>query len=162
MSYAVPTTHQQTRGNSEILTNSLTLQATQLFKMLLKYRPYSKVERQQRLLEEAKTRAAGQEPKIVNKNEFACVTGFNAVTSAIEKKTAKLVIIADDVNPIELVAWMPTLCKKMEIPYVIVKGKNRLGTLIHQKRAACIAVKNFRKEDANTFKQFISAVAHKG
>ncbi|XP_024178223.1 60S ribosomal protein L7a-like [Rosa chinensis] len=40
---------------------------------------------------------------------------------------AQLVVIAHDVDPIELVVWLPALCKKMEIPYCIVKGKARLG-----------------------------------
>ena len=43
---------------------------------------------------------------------------------------AQLVIIAHDVDPIELVVWLPALCRKMEIPYCIVKGKARLGAVI--------------------------------
>ncbi|KAL5148711.1 60S ribosomal protein L7a-2 [Glycine soja] len=35
---------------------------------------------------------------------------------------AQLVVIAHDVDPIELVVWLPTLCRKMEIPYCIVKS----------------------------------------
>lgn len=38
-------------------------------------------------------------------------------------------VIAHDVDPIELVVWLPALCRKMEIPYCIVKGKARLGTV---------------------------------
>ena len=34
---------------------------------------------------------------------------------------AQLVCIAHDVDPIELVIWLPALCRKMNIPYVIVK-----------------------------------------
>jgi ribosomal protein L7Ae-like RNA K-turn-binding protein len=40
------------------------------------------------------------------------------------------VVIAHDVDPIELVVWLPTLCRKMEVPYAIVKGKSRLGAVI--------------------------------
>ena len=40
---------------------------------------------------------------------------------------AQLVVIAHDVDPIELVIWLPALCRKMGIPYCIVKGKARLG-----------------------------------
>ncbi|KAG2191279.1 hypothetical protein INT46_002418, partial [Mucor plumbeus] len=39
----------------------------------------------------------------------------------IEAKKAQLVLIADDVDPIELVLWLPALCRKMGIPYAIVK-----------------------------------------
>jgi len=37
------------------------------------------------------------------------------------------VLIAHDVDPIELVVWLPALCRKMNVPYCIVKGKARLG-----------------------------------
>jgi ribosomal protein L7Ae-like RNA K-turn-binding protein len=46
------------------------------------------------------------------------------------------VAIAHDVNPIELVVWLPALCRKQGIPYAIVKGKARLGALVHKKNAA--------------------------
>lgn len=43
---------------------------------------------------------------------------------------AQLVVIAHDVDPIELVVWLPALCRKMEVPYCIVKGKSRLGSVL--------------------------------
>lgn len=36
--------------------------------------------------------------------------GLNHVTTLIENKKAKLVVIAHDVDPIELVVFLPTLC----------------------------------------------------
>ena len=59
-------------------------------------------------------------------------------------------VIAHDVNPIELVMWLPALCRKMDIPFCIVKGKSRLGTLTHQKNCAVVALTSVNKEDANT------------
>jgi large subunit ribosomal protein L7Ae len=59
--------------------------------------------------------------------------GLNHVTTLIEQKKAKLVVIAHDVDPIELVLWMPHLCRSMEVPYCFVKGKARLGVLTGQK-----------------------------
>jgi len=44
---------------------------------------------------------------------------------------AQLVVIAHDVDPIELVVWLPALCRKMGVPYAIVKGKSRLGQVRH-------------------------------
>jgi large subunit ribosomal protein L7Ae len=44
---------------------------------------------------------------------------------------AQLVVIAHDVDPIELVVWLPALCRKMEVPYCIVKGKARLGSVLY-------------------------------
>jgi large subunit ribosomal protein L7Ae len=46
-----------------------------------------------------------------------------------EQGKAQLVVIAHDVDPIELVVWLPALCRKMGVPYAIVKGKSRLGAV---------------------------------
>ena len=73
--------------------------------------------------------------------------GLNHVTKLIEEKKAKLVVIASNVDPIELVVWLPTLCRKLDIPYCFVKGKARLGQLVHQKNAAVVALTEVRKED---------------
>ena len=35
----------------------------------------------------------------------------------------------------------------MDIPYCFVKGKSKLGQLVHQKNAAVVAVTEVRKED---------------
>merc|ERR1712048_51318 len=71
--------------------------------------------------------------------------GLNHVTALIEQKKAKLVLIAHDVEPIELVVWLPALCKRMGIPYAIVKSKSRLGQVVHQKKASCLAIVNLTK-----------------
>lgn len=42
---------------------------------------------------------------------------------------AQLVVIAYDVDPKELVVWLPDLCRKREVPYCIVKGKSCLGSV---------------------------------
>lgn len=47
--------------------------------------------------------------------------GLNHVTDLVESGKAQLVVIAHDVNPIELVVWLPALCKKMNVPYMIIK-----------------------------------------
>lgn len=73
--------------------------------------------------------------------------GLNHVTDLVELKKARLVVIAHDVDPIELVCWLPALCRKKDIPYCIVKSKSRLGQLVHKKTASCLVVENVRKED---------------
>jgi large subunit ribosomal protein L7Ae len=50
-----------------------------------------------------------------------------------EQGKAQLVVIAHDVDPIELVVWLPALCRKMGVPYAIVKGKSRLGSVSYCK-----------------------------
>lgn len=77
--------------------------------------------------------------------------GLNHVTSLVEKGKAQLVVIAHDVDPIELVVWLPALCRKKKIPYCVVKSKSRLGALVHQKTAAVVALTNVRKEDRAEF-----------
>ncbi len=79
--------------------------------------------------------------------------GLNHITKLVEERKAKLVVIASDVDPIELVVWLPTLCRKMDIPYCFVKGKATLGRLVHQKNAAALALCEVRKEVIYAFIQ---------
>ena len=78
------------------------------------------------------------------------------MTHLIEKKGAKLVAIAADVDPIELVVWLPALCRKMEVPYVIVGSKALLGSLVNQKNATCVALTGVRREDLQKFQKLQS------
>ena len=75
-----------------------------------------------------------------------------ADTAAREQSKAQLVVIAHDVDPIELVVWLPALCRKMNVPFAIVNGKSRLGTLTHQKNCAVVALTAVNKEDAGKLK----------
>ncbi len=93
--------------------------AESLFKLLLKYRPEDKAAKKQRLLAEAEARAAGKE--VDKKKPVVVKFGLNHVTTLIEQGKAQLVVVAHDVDPIELVVWLPALCKKMGVPYCIIK-----------------------------------------
>ena len=53
--------------------------------------------------------------------------GTNEVTKAIERQQCKLVIIAEDVEPPEVVAHLPILCEEQNTSYVFVPSKNDLG-----------------------------------
>ena len=53
--------------------------------------------------------------------------GTNETTKAVERGQAKLVIIAEDVQPEEIVAHLPTLCDEKKIPYAYVSSKKALG-----------------------------------
>jgi len=68
-----------------------------------------------------------------------------------------LVVIAHDVDPIELVVYLPALCRKMGVPYVIVKGKARLGTVVHKKTAAVLTVQDVKSEDQRELTTIVSA-----
>lgn len=53
--------------------------------------------------------------------------GTNEVTKAVERGTAKLVVIASDVEPKEITQHLPVLCKEKGIPFVTVDSKQKLG-----------------------------------
>ncbi|MCS7122441.1 MAG: ribosomal L7Ae/L30e/S12e/Gadd45 family protein [Candidatus Micrarchaeota archaeon] len=53
--------------------------------------------------------------------------GVNEVTKSIQRGTAKLVVVAEDVNPPEIVAHLPKLAKEKRIHLVYVKSKDDLG-----------------------------------
>ena len=107
--------------------------AAQAFKLLSKYRPETKAEKKERLLKEATAVSEGKKKEDVSKKPYAVKYGLNHVVGLIENKKAGLVLIPNDVDPIELVIFLPALCRKMGVPYAIVKGKARLGTVVHKK-----------------------------
>jgi len=53
--------------------------------------------------------------------------GTNEVTKAIERGTAKFVVVAEDVNPKEVVQHIPALCKEKGIQCVTVDSRKKLG-----------------------------------
>jgi large subunit ribosomal protein L7Ae len=56
--------------------------------------------------------------------------GINETTKSIERKAAKLVVIASDVEPEEIVVHIPMLCEEKGIPYVYVPTKVELGKAV--------------------------------
>ncbi len=87
--------------------------------------------------------------------------GLNHVTSLVEAKKAQLVVIASDVDPVELVLWLPALCRKMGVPYVIANNKGKLGALVHQKKAAAIAIVDVKPEDKVAFSRLVEVAEAK-
>ena len=53
--------------------------------------------------------------------------GTNEVTKFIERGDAALVVIAEDVDPAEIVAHIPVLADEKEIPYVYLPTKEQVG-----------------------------------
>ena len=75
--------------------------ATQMFKLLDKYRPETKQAKKQRLRARAQARASGK-ADAPTKRPNVVRQGVNTVTSLVEQKKAQLVVIASDVDPIEV------------------------------------------------------------
>lgn len=53
--------------------------------------------------------------------------GTNETTKAIERGMSKLVVIAEDVEPPEVVAHLPILCEERNAPFIFVPSKQQLG-----------------------------------
>lgn len=75
--------------------------ATQLFKLLHKYRPETKGEKKERLKVIAQKKSEGQDVA-PGKKPIILKYGINHVTNLVEQKKAQLVVIAHDVDPIEV------------------------------------------------------------
>jgi len=120
--------------------------AVQLLSLLDKYKPESRSDKAKRIKAKAKAVVDKKAPKEETRPNVVKY-GINHVTSLIESQEAKLVIIAHDVDPLELVLWLPALCRKVSVPYVIVKGKARLGKVVGKKTATVLALTEVNKED---------------
>ena len=69
--------------------------------------------------------------------------GVNEVTKMVERANAKLVIMAEDVTPEELLYHMPVLCTEKKIPFTYVSDRKELGKISGLSvSASCIAVVN--------------------
>jgi len=120
-------------------------QAATLLRLLKKYQPETAEAKKNRLMEMAQQKKDGKEA--TSKKPQVIKYGLNHVTTLVENKMAKLVVIPHDVDPIEMVAWLPALCRKKDVPYCIIKGKSRLGQLVHKKTASAICLTSVRQED---------------
>merc|ERR1712108_779 len=84
--------------------------------------------------------------------------GVNTVTTLVEEKKAQLVVIANDVDPIELVLFLPALCRKMGVPYCIVKNKARLGRVCRRKTTTCLAITDVDSGDRGSLNKLVETV----
>merc|ERR1712080_507741 len=132
--------------------------AAQAFKLFNKYRPETAAEKKERLTKEAAAVAGGKSAKDASPKPVVVKYGLNHVVSLIENKKAKLVLIANDVDPIELVVFLPALCKKMGVPYAIVNGKARLGAVVGRKTSSVLAFGEVRAEDKAELAKLVSAI----
>jgi len=125
--------------------------ATKLFKILAKHRPETKAETKARIKENLKNDTQIKQP--------ICVKyGLKRVTNLIVNKAPKLVVIANDVDPLELVMWMPTLCIKMDVPFCIVKSKARLGRVVNMKTCTCLCLVQVKPASAGEFDKLLEVI----
>jgi len=131
--------------------------AANVFRLVDKYRPESKQARKQRLRERAEKRVEGKQDAPTKRPPIVR-SGINTVTTLVEQKKAQLVIIAHDVEPVEIVLFLPALCRKMGVPYCIVKGKARLGRVVRRKTCTCLAITTVNPEDKPTLSKLVESV----
>merc|ERR1712062_759983 len=122
-----------------------------------KYRPETKQAKKERLRERAAARTEGKEDA-PTKRAPVVRHGVNTVTTLVEKKKAQLVVIANDVDPIALVMFLHALCRKMGVPYCIVKNKARLGRVVRRKTTTCLAITNVESSDRSALNKLVETV----
>ncbi|KAL3278475.1 hypothetical protein HHI36_013794 [Cryptolaemus montrouzieri] len=134
--------------------------ATQLFKLLEKYRPETELQKKNRLKARAEAKVAKGTKKetSVPAKPNTIKAGTNTVTKLVEQKKAQLVVIAHDVDPIELVLFLPALCRKMGVPYCIIKGKARLGLLVRRKTCSAIAITQVDSGDRTNLSKLLEVI----
>merc|ERR1711978_248377 len=131
--------------------------ATQVFKLAAKYAPESKADKKAKLVARAKARAEGKaDQPSARKAQLA--SGINKVVNLVERKQAQLVLIAHGVDPIEIVVYLPALCRKMDVPYCIVKGKARLGQLVGRKQCTSVAFSEIKNEHKQELAKLVETV----
>ncbi|MBS3108798.1 50S ribosomal protein L7Ae [Candidatus Woesearchaeota archaeon] len=82
--------------------------------------------------------------------------GINEVTKAVERGIAKLVLLASDVNPAEIIMHIEPLCKEKSIPVVKVKSREELGALSGLQRPTTTIAIIQEGEAKNILKDVIS------
>ena len=65
--------------------------------------------------------------KLVGSGEGRLKKGSNEVTKAAERGTAQMIVMAENVNPAELLAHVPLICKEKNIPFIYVEDQAYLA-----------------------------------
>merc|ERR1712002_559252 len=132
-------------------------QAREVLQLLHKYRPETKSGKAIRMKKEAADQVAGKDTVQAKRPRHLCQDINRVVTSVCQKK-AKLVVMAHDVDPIEIIAYLPALCRKMGVPYCILKSKARLGALVRMKTCTAVCLNDVDAADKGTLTKVIESV----
>ncbi|KAG0265395.1 60S ribosomal protein L8B [Mortierella polycephala] len=99
-----------------------------------------------------------QTMEVVSNKAHVLKHGLNHVADLIIKGRVRLCIIAADVDPIDLVAWLPALCRKKKVTYGVVDRKVRLGSLVNKRSVPCVVFTEIRDEEESEFKSLVEAI----
>lgn len=128
-----------------------------LLKLMGKYKPETNIQKKERLTALADSKSKGTD-STSTKKPISLKFGLNHVTELVEAKKATLVVIAHDVEPLEMVVWLPALCRKMGVPYCIIKSRSRLGNTVNKTTSAAVAFTTIRPEDKAEFSKIVENV----
>mgnify|MGYP001262919823 FL=1 len=84
--------------------------------------------------------------------------GSNEVTKAAERGTAKFIVLAEDVNPPELLAHIPLICEEKSIPFGYVPSQEFLAKecgMPNGTKTASIAIMEISKSAQEQFNEVI-------
>jgi large subunit ribosomal protein L7Ae len=84
--------------------------------------------------------------------------GTNEATKSIERGRALLVIVAEDVEPPEIVAHLPLLCDERKAPYVYVPEKRGIGRAVGLGVGAAAATIEDSGEAKNLVNEIVSKI----
>jgi len=80
---------------------------------------------------------------IAEKRDSKLRKGMNEVTKSIERAQAKLVVMAEDVSPPEILYHVPLLCEEKNVPYTYLSTKKNLGKAVNiNVGSSSIAIEN--------------------
>ena len=82
--------------------------------------------------------------------------GANEVTKSAERGTAQMIVMAENVNPSELLAHIPMICKEKGIPYIYVEDQAYLAEAAGMStgtRTAAVAVMDVEKGGMDRFNE---------
>jgi len=96
--------------------------------------------------------------KVVEKGRIK--KGMNECTKAIERGIAKMVIIAGDISPAEIVMHLPKIAQEKKVPYVFVNTKTDLGKAANIKvGCSALAFLEIPKDSEGDFKDIVTDVS---
>ena len=102
----------------------------QAVKLLHKYRPETKAEKKARLTAQAEAKVSKKDAAAAKK-PFTVKYGLNHITGLVEQKKAQLVLIASDVDPIEVCLVAPLLRTRLAPPAPVCRMQSLGMMIIH-------------------------------
>lgn len=94
--------------------------------------------------------------KIAETKDCKIRKGMNECTKSIERGQAKLVVMAEDVSPPEILYHVPLLCEEKNIPYAYISTKKNLGKAVNiNVSSSAIAIENVGTGNENILNDII-------